>query len=154
MFVPLARSEEILKVLVVVEPHVAGLKEKINEEGGEVSYEDVENVEVVMQFMRTVYASQYGQFADFLKAVDKFSETKRKSNKFFNLVGVLKGVLSNLKAYSEQTANFLNANRQAVKIIDEVYKKSTFEFANDEKNKDKVKSTIYIYPEDKQKLVS
>ena len=41
-----------------------------------------------------------------------------------------------------------------MKIIDEVYKKSTFEFANDEKNKDKVKSTIYIYPEDKQKLVS
>lgn len=53
----------------------------------------------------------------------------------------------------EEKKNYLDNNRTAVRIIDEVVKKTVIRLSLDEKNNDLLKITSSIYPEEGQKII-
>ena len=77
-----------------------------------------------------------------MSEIYKYIENKRKTNKNFSLKLILNRIQENSKSFKEEKENFVDNNRSTMKMINGIVKKSTFEFLNDDKNNDKVKSQI------------
>ena len=77
-----------------------------------------------------------------MSEIYKYIENKRKTNKNFSLKLILNRIQENSKSFKEEKENFVDNNRSTMKMINVIVKKSTFEFLNDDKNNDKVKSQI------------
>lgn len=129
------------------------MKEKANEEDGVVSYEELGYCSMVLDFYHRVYNSPYEQFTDFLTSIKKFSQELLKTSKYYNLSAMIKAIAFSHDKFLEYKADYLDNSRSAVKIIDEVVKKTTVKLSIDENNKDKSRVDLIIYPEEGEKVL-
>ena len=93
--------DEVEKLIKQIQPHLAGLKEKVNDIGGEVTYDELENCETLIEFMNAVWAKKYDQLTDLIGAIIKFDSSKKLKNKSFKLLPAIDSVVKNIKNLKE-----------------------------------------------------
>jgi Ni,Fe-hydrogenase III large subunit len=134
--------DEVEKLLKQIQPHLTGLKEKVNDIGGEVTYDELENCETLIEFMNVVWGKKYDQLTDLVGGIIKYDSNKKQKNKSFKLLPAIDSVVKNIKNLKEEVANFLDSSRQTTRIIEEMVTKTKITFQMSEKNPDKIESVI------------
>lgn len=92
----LTQNKELHELLKDLRPYLAEMKEKINDvgsEGGELTSEEINYCEFVLEFMDKIYSQEYFTFTDFIQAIIRFDQNKKKTNRSYNLSKMIKAVI-------------------------------------------------------------
>lgn len=84
------------KFFVNLEKQIQELKDKVQDDGGEVTYEELENCQVLLEYWKLFQEEDKG-IMSFLNKINKFIESKRKKQKKFDLGELLNQVFGRKK---------------------------------------------------------
>lgn len=143
----LSKHQSSMGFLRQIEPSVRDLKDRVSDEDNcDVTYDDMEEFEVVNEYVKQVYSKELS-FTAFLKETNAFCELKRRQDNGFNLENSLQLVFGKEKDFLEEKAKLLDIDRGAIKLIEGVNRQCVFEFGHDRLNN--IRCLIRVHFEDK-----